>query len=40
MAECGSLQLQEKYLAKKKDLYFAFVDLEIAFHQMPKDVLW
>ena len=31
-------QLQEKYLAKKKDLYFAFVDLEKAFDRVPREV--
>ena len=33
-------QLQEKYLAKKKNLYFAFVDLEKAFDRVPCIVLW
>ncbi|XP_060771234.1 uncharacterized protein slc22a21 isoform X2 [Neoarius graeffei] len=33
-------QLQEKYLAKEKNLYFAFIDLEKAFDRVPRDVLW
>ena len=33
-------QLQEKYLAKNKNLYFAFVDLEKAFDRVPRKVLW
>ena len=33
-------QLQEKYIAKKKKLYFAFVDLEKAFDRVPRDVVW
>ena len=33
-------QLQEKYLGKKKKLYFAFVDLEKAFDRVPRAVLW
>ena len=33
-------QLQEKYLAKKKNMYFAFVDLEKAFDLVPRDVIW
>ena len=33
-------QLQEKYLAKNKTLYFAFVDLEKAFDRVPRRVLW
>ena len=32
--------LQEKHLAKKKNLYFAFVDLKRAFGQVPIDVVW
>jgi len=32
-------QMQEKYRAKKKDLYFAFIDLEKAFDRVPRDVL-
>ena len=33
-------QLQEKFLGKKKNLYFAFVDLEKAFDRVPRSVLW
>ena len=33
-------QLQEKYREKKKDLYFAFIDLEKAFDRVPREVLW
>ena len=32
-------QLQEKYLDKKKELYFAFVDLEKAFDRVPRDIV-
>jgi len=32
-------QIQEKYNAKRKDLYFAFIDLEKAFDRVPRDVL-
>ena len=32
-------QLQEKYLAKNKNLYLAFVDLEKAFDRVPRQVL-
>ena len=33
-------QLQEKYLAKQKVLYFAFVDLEKAFDRVSRKVIW
>ena len=33
-------QLQEKFLAKNKNLYLAFVDLEKAFDRVPCQVLW
>ena len=33
-------QLQEKYLANHKKLYFAFVVLEKAFDRVPRDVIW
>ena len=33
-------QLQEKYIAAKKPLYFAFVDLKKTFDRVPRKVLW
>ena len=33
-------QLQEKYFAAKKPLYFAVVDLEKAFDRVHRKVLW
>ena len=33
-------QLQEKHIAAKKPVYFAFVDLEKAFDRVPREVLW
>ena len=33
-------QLQEKYIAANKPLYFAFVDLEKAFNRVSRKVLW
>ena len=33
-------QMQEKFIALKKPLYFAFVDLEKAFDRVPRAVLW
>ena len=33
-------QMQEKYLAKKKELWIAFVDSEKAFDRVPREVVW
>ena len=33
-------QMQEKYLAKKKELWMAFVDQEKAFYRVPRKVVW
>lgn len=33
-------QLQEKYLHKKKKIYFTFVDVQKAFDCVPHTVLW
>ena len=33
-------QLQDKYIAANKTLYFAFIDLKKAFDRVPGSVLW
>ena len=33
-------QILEKYLVKKKNLHLAFVNLEKAFDQVSRDVVW
>ena len=33
-------QLWEKYLARRKNLYFAFLDTERAFDRVPRNVVW
>ena len=47
MTACGTTnvifilgQLQQKYLLKKKNLHFAFADLEKAFGRLPRSVVW
>ena len=32
-------QVQEKHIAKKKKLYYAFVDLEKAFDRVPREMV-
>ena len=32
-------QMQEKFLAKKRAMFFAFVDLEKAFDRVPREVV-
>ena len=33
-------KVQEKYLQKKKNIYFAFINLENAFNHVPQRILW
>ena len=33
-------EMQEKFLAKKKELWMAFVDLEKAFGRVPREIVW
>ena len=36
----GMRQLYEKFLAKGKDLFWAFMDLETAYDRVVRDALW
>ena len=36
----GVKQICEKYLVNGEDVYFAFTDLEEAFHSVEEDAMW